>query len=199
MEVELIKADSLEALYEAAGVCRNSSDKQRALEHSIKAGHESILEHCSVTYKITGISRACSHQLVRHRIASFSQQSQRHTRIDGHDWYVVPDSVKDYASWHTTMQVCLTMYHTLLDLGIPAEDARYVLPNACVTDLVMTMNLRSLLNFFNERICTRAQWEIRELATEMHRLIKHIYPVVFKYYNFPNCKECKEKCKNGVY
>ena len=194
MNIELVKYDSLEGLYESARVCRNSDNATRALEHSIKSGHESILEQASVTFKIMNISRSCSHQLVRHRLASYAQQSQRHTKLTGHDWYVRPISFQDLGWYDACMQTYMNMYNEAIANGVKLEDARYLLPNACHTELVMTINLRSLINFFEHRICSRAQMEIRELALLMYHKIRHLYPIVFKYYKFPACKNCKEPC-----
>ena len=194
MEVTLIKHDSMYAMYKAAGVCRNSANTTSALEQSIQLGHDSIIEHCSITYAIKGISRACSHQLVRHRIVSYAQQSQRHVVIDDAlEWFVCPTSI-NYEDFKEHMNSVINFYNKLIDRGIEPEDARYVLPNACKTDLVMTINLRSLLNLFNHRICNRAQWEICNLANTMYKLLKPYYPVVFKYNTYPNCFHCLNKC-----
>ncbi len=191
MEVKLIKHDDYFVCKEAAGVCRKTANKQSALIHSIKAGHLSILEHCYLTFDIKGISRACSHQLVRHRIASYAQQSQRHTIIEGDDWYITPPNVENF---DTIMKICKNNYDALLSAGVKAEDARYVLPNACKTELIMTINLRSLINFFEHRMCTRAQWEIRNLAQNMYNLTIEKYYFIKDYFMFPNCKNCKEPC-----
>ena len=194
MNVELIKADSTDSLYVAAQVCRSTDNASTALKHSIEAGHESLLEHVSVTYKITGISRACSHQLVRHRIASYSQQSQRHVIVNAEEvWFVKPDNVEE-EMFNDIMDYLIDNYMFMIESGVPEEDARYVLPNACKTDLVMTINLRSLINLFKHRICNRTQKEFRELATVMYLKIKHLYPIIFNQYTFPACDECKEPC-----
>ncbi len=197
MKVTLIQSDPMTSMYEAAGVCRDSANATTALEHSIRDGHDSILEQASVTYKIEEISRCCSHQLVRHRIASYAQQSQRHITLTyDKDWFVRPPSVP-IAAFNTCMDYLVDNYRYLIEEGVSEEDARYVLPNACKTNLVMNINLRSLINFFEHRICSRAQWEIQTLAIEMHKLIKHLYPVVFKYHSFPACLKCSEPCKGG--
>lgn len=162
------------------------------LRKVIQSGHTSVLEHASFTFAIEGISRACSHQLVRHRMASYSQQSQRYVKMDGFE-YVTPESIKnhektwdetgktDMEKWFTNAMESLSeFYQHMVSDGIPEEDARYILPNACNTNLVMTMNARSLLNFFAHRCCVRSQWEIRELANEMLRLVKEVAPVIFE-------------------
>lgn len=140
-----------------------------------RSGHHSVLEHASFTFKISDISRACSHQLVRHRMASYSQRSQRYCDEDGFG-YVTPPSI-ELSSYHDSIENALDEYvHLKNSMGRPAEDARYVLPNACVTAIYVTMNLRSLINFMRERLCNRAQWEIREAAKEMRKLVVDVMP-----------------------
>jgi len=199
MKISIVKADTLDVMYEAAGVCRNSANASKALEHSIKAGHDSILEHASVTFKISGISRATSHQLVRHRIASYAQQSQRHTKLEfaSAQWFIRPPTIEQ-EEYEEHMREVILYYLRLLAAGVEPEDARYIIPNACKTELVMTINLRSLINLFEHRICSRTQWEFRDLAIEMYKSVKSFYPVVFKYHKFPNCFHCFEKCLNPV-
>lgn len=159
-----------------------AGDKARELvEKLLSLGHESPLEHVSFTYGIEGVSRALSHQLVRHRLASYSQQSQRYIKFNDFSFVTPPNiahSTAASAKYNATMEQLRQTYAELLAL-VPAEDARYVLPNACTTKLVMTMNARSLYNFFNLRCCTRAQWEIRDLAFAMLRLAKEQAPAVF--------------------
>ena len=171
-------------------------DVMKSLKGAIDSGHESVLEHWSATFAIEGISRACSHQLVRHRMASYSQQSQRYVRMDGFE-YVMPESftttvTDDY--WNTEsgdnstlaseefeslMDVIGELYERMIRAGIPEEDARYILPNACCTNIVVSMNARELLHFFRLRCCHRAQWEIRELADKMLDLVKDVAPIIF--------------------
>ncbi|NLN84272.1 MAG: FAD-dependent thymidylate synthase, partial [Firmicutes bacterium] len=130
-------------------------------------GHESPIEHVSFTFAIEGVSRALSHQLVRHRIASFSQQSQRYVKEDAFDYIIPPSIAQDAeakAAFVSLMEQIQSTYNQLSSKGIPSEDARYVLPNACETKIVVTMNARSLYNFLTVRLCTRAQWEIRKMA-----------------------------------
>ncbi len=161
-----------------------SSDEQTSLLNKIlKLGHFSVLEHASFTFGIEGISRACSHQLVRHRIASFSQQSQRYVSSEQGFPAVTPPSIAEkpelQAAFETFLAEAGQVYARLLDAGIPAEDARFVLPNAAETKLVMTMNARELHHFFQLRCCRRAQWEIRAMAKEMLRLARQAAPVIF--------------------
>lgn len=152
---------------EAAAVCYDSEPDLKIVKGCIRSGHQSVLEHCSFTFKVEGISRACSHQLVRHRIASYSQQSQRYVTYDDLEWatYGVPtDTVDELESYCDS---ALLNYKRLIDKGIKAEDAREVLPNATPTIVYVTFNLRALMHFCNERMCTRAQKEIREVASLM--------------------------------
>jgi thymidylate synthase (FAD) len=171
-------------------------------------GHHSPLEHCTFTFAVEGISRACSHQLVRHRIASYSQQSQRYVKLDKFD-YIIPTAIENNefakdiflnameqdqkayngiveelmneyiaSSGYTLASIPKNEYNKLEKLAI--EDARYVFPNACETKIVFTMNVRTLMNFFTHRCCDRAQWEIRDLANEMLIQVKEIAPTLFK-------------------
>lgn len=148
--------------------------------------HESPLEHSVMTFHIT-CSRACSHQLVRHRIASYSQQSQRYVKMDDLPVIVPPSFSGAELAFRVAMRNAEEDYKFLLDNGIPAEDARYLLPNAVATQLVVTMNFRSLLHFFAERTCNRAQWEIRDIANQMLTICKQVCPVVFENVG-PHCK-----------
>lgn len=146
-------------------------------------GHESPLEHVTFTFGIEGISRACSHQLVRHRIASYSQKSQRYVN----EWdfgYVTPPAIQDNPQllehYNYMMFQINEFYKDLKAAGLEPEDARFVLPNATKTSLIATMNIRTLLNFFKLRDCNRAQWEIRELSREMMKICKEVAPLLFK-------------------
>jgi thymidylate synthase (FAD) len=149
----------------------------------VSEGHGSVIEHAHATFDISGISRACSHQLVRHRIASYSQESQRYVDMSDPD-YVVPkmiiNSDEDLALFEETIGECLAGYRVLRKSGIRKEDARFLLPNAIATTLVVTMNFRSLRHFFKVRCQKDAQWEIRELALEMLRQIYPHAPGTFK-------------------
>lgn len=157
-------------------------DPAKMLRHVIGMGHHSVIEHAVFTFSVEGVSRALTHQLVRHRIASFSQQSQRYVRLS-EPTYVVPETVKRDPEamkvYEETMDGIWNSYSKLIGMGIPAEDARYVLPNGCTTNITITMNARELLHFFSMRCCNRAQWEIREMADEMLRLCKEVSPVIF--------------------
>lgn len=144
-------------------------------------GHLSPFEHVSFQFSIDGVSRALSHQLVRHRIASYSQRSQRYVKEAGFE-YVTPPSIRRnpeaLARFEKMMQTLQEEYQELLTV-VPAEDARYILPNACTTSLMATFNARSMLNFFEHRTCMRAQWEIRQLAEKMLQLVQEVAPNLF--------------------
>ncbi|MEN6429233.1 MAG: FAD-dependent thymidylate synthase [Coriobacteriales bacterium] len=156
---------------------------RRVLKTVITSGHLSALEHASYTFAVEGVSRAMTHQLVRHRLASYNQQSQRYVRYDSPPTFVEPESVAADAEAHAIFEratsEAFTSYRSLVDRGIPAEDARYVLPNAMETKIVITMNVRELLHFFELRCCKRAQWEIRELALRMLELVEPTAPYIF--------------------
>ena len=156
---------------------------KRVLRTVITSGHTSTLEHASYTFAIDGVSRALTHQLVRHRLASYNQQSQRYVTYSDEPTFVVPPSVAaDPAVRKVFDEACASAfesYRALLDAGVPAEDARYLLPNAMETKIVVTMNVRELMHFFELRCCKRAQWEIRELALEMLRLAEETAPYLF--------------------
>ncbi len=149
----------------------------------MRSGHFSTLEHASYTFAVDGVSRALTHQLVRHRLASFNQQSQRYVRFGADLEVVKPETILESdeanAVFDGVVEATKAAYAELLDLGIPAEDARYVLPNAAETKIVVTMNVRELLHFFEVRCCNRAQWEIRELAHRMLELVRPTAPFVF--------------------
>ena len=155
----------------------------KLLQKILQLGHLSVLEHASFTFGVEGISRACSHQLVRHRVASFSQQSQRYVSHDQPFAAVTPESISAQPDlserFAAHMQRTHALYRDLMDAGVPAEDARFVLPNAASTKLVMTMNVRELHHFFALRCCRRAQWEIRAMAKEMLRLARQVSPLLF--------------------
>ena len=169
MKVTLIQAtpSPIETIAQIASICYDSDpkDPMKLVKHLYKGGHHSVFEHIYFTFKIEGISRACSHQLVRHRHCSFTQRSQRYCSEDGFV-YVKPASIHD-ASMDVAMGRALGHYIGCQSNGVPNEDARYILPNACATSLYMSCNLRELIHLANERLCTRAQWEIRDLVKAM--------------------------------
>lgn len=167
-------------------------------------GHESPLEHVTFTFGIEGISRACSHQLVRHRIASYSQKSQRYVDENGFS-YVIPKTIIDAGMegiYSSLMFQIEDIYKDLKAAGVPKEDARMVLPNACETSIIVTMNVRTLLNFFKHRVCNRAQWEIQELAIKMLVICKNISPKLFQKAGascmYGSCSEGSMSCGEPI-
>jgi thymidylate synthase (FAD) len=196
------------------------------VQRVIESGHTSVLEHAVYTFSIEGISRACSHQLVRHRIASYSQQSQRYVRYpesqyhedeeyqnweDIEELFVVPPSIAESEYLPAYLHSCansLSYYQDLVEELVDSgssreeaqEDARYLLPNAAKTNITVTMNARELLSFFRLRMCKRAQWEIRELATKMLHICKGMEYVLFATAGADcmhgACQEGKHSCGN---
>ncbi|NTW29362.1 MAG: FAD-dependent thymidylate synthase [Coriobacteriia bacterium] len=169
----------------AAELLENMSDDavRRVLKTIIASGHTSALEHASYTFAIDGVSRALTHQLVRHRIASFNQQSQRYVSYAEKPVFVVPPSVagdpEALSRFEAATSSAFSAYRELIDSGVAPEDARYLLPNAMETKIVVTMNIRELLHFLTLRCCKRAQWEIRELALAMLELAEPTAPYIF--------------------
>ena len=170
----------------------------------MSSGHVSTLEHASYTFAIDGVSRVLTHQLVRHRLASFNQQSQRYVKFKDGFPFVTPPTIAENAeagaAFRALMDAAADAYQQLLDAGIPAEDARFVLPNAAETKIVTTMNVRELLHFFELRCCHRAQWEIQELACRMLELVRPTAPFIFMDAGAPcvhgACPEGKMTCGN---
>lgn len=203
MKVELISYSNLgeKVCGIASKTCVSESiptvddDVTKSLKAAMASGHSAVLEHWSATFAISGVSRALSHQLVRHRIASFSQQSQRYVNMDNFE-YVTPQTILDVKdsfdmgdecpsneplyAWDWIMREINGLYRALIDKGVPEEDARYILPNACCTNIVVSMNARELRHFFRLRCCTRAQWEIREMANLMLSEVKKVAPTIFE-------------------
>ena len=168
------------------------------------SGHFSTLEHASYTFAVDGVSRALTHQLVRHRIASFNQQSQRYVRFADGVATVKPESVaaSEEASsvFDQAIAAAVEAYGKLLDAGVPAEDARYLLPNAAETKIVITMTVRELQHLSTLRCCNRAQWEIRDMAHRMLELARPTAPFIFLDAGAPcvggTCPEGKMTCGN---
>ena len=236
MKVELIahtpEPEKLAAT--AAKLCYSSSDIgtlrdgltedkiESFIDMLVSIGHESVMEHVSFTFGIEGISRACSHQLVRHRIASYSQKSQRYVNENGFEFITPPEievCPEAKAEFDRLMNEITAGYDRIADIltekhkaeftaqgmdekkaassarKLANEDARFVLPNACETKIVVTMNVRSLFNFFRHRCCNRAQWEIRAVANEMLRLCLETAPHIFAHAG-PSCV-AEGKCPEG--
>jgi thymidylate synthase (FAD) len=176
-------------------------DSEKVLSRIVGMGHHSVIEHAVFTFSVEGVSRALTHQLVRHRMASFSQQSQRYVSLT-EPTYVTPHTIEGDPEaekrFEETMDSIWKAYRDLEEMGIPAEDARYLLPNGCTTNITITMNARELLHFFSLRCCNRAQWEIREMADRMLELCMEVSPVIFKDAGPPcvrgPCPEGKLSC-----
>lgn len=194
-------------------------DTSKALRSAISSGHESVLEHFTMTFSIEGVSRALLAQLSRHRLMSLSVQSQRYVNM-GEFEYVTPASMddrvivesydffanrdvyttirKEYADIMEYLRKC---YKRMVDAGIPEEDARYILPNACCTNIILTVNARELRLIAENRMCARAQEEIRQLVTEMVRQAKEVAPTLFADAG-PKCLKthvCHERNGCGKY
>jgi len=202
MKVTLLShtLDGVNLCGQAAAVCTASSNPEKSLRAALSSGHESVLEHVSFTFRIEGLSRAALAQLTRHRLASFDVESQRYVKLEDVRM-VMPDSIARSAFLQEA-EVCLTssmdLYKRMLAAGIAPEDARYVTPQAVVTNLVMTANARELRHFFRLRCCNRAQWEIRGVADAMLAICKKVVPELF-YGAGPSCVSCgcMEACPCG--
>lgn len=201
-EPEKLCGSAAAVAYSSEGLEENynkpEENSRKILNFCVNSGHHSITEHAVFTFDVQGISRACSHQLVRHRLASYTQQSQRYVKFDELD-YVMPPEVENSdqkEKFGEIMKNLANSYKELLDSGIPAEDARYLFPNAAKTNIVVTMNARELIHFFRLRCCNRAQWEIHELADSMLKEAKKAAPTLFKN-SGPNC--VKGPCTEGKF
>jgi thymidylate synthase (FAD) len=158
--------------------------KERLIKQVIESGHTSTLEHASFTFSIEGVSRVTEIHLIRHRIASYSIQSGRYVKR-GDAAYAIPPKIKAldkkvYEKYLKHLDNCQELYNELIDLGIPAEDARFCQPQSVQVKIVMTMNARELLHFFSIRCCARAQWEIQAIGKQMLNLVKEVAPNIFK-------------------
>ena len=197
MNVELLyhTPDPERAVATAARLCyapvgaaelMETLDEERiasVLSTILTSGHLSTLEHASYTFAIDGVSRAMTHQLVRHRLASYNQQSQRYVAFSEEPSYVMPESVAEAGAaekFDRAVRDVWAAYRELVDAGVPKEDARYLLPNAAESKIVVTMNMRELLHFFSLRCCNRAQWEIRAVACRMLELVRPTAPLIFR-------------------
>lgn len=172
MKVTIISATEkpVEVISLAAGICYGKDDvSEKRIAHCFNNGHMSVFEHAHVTFRIEGISRACMAQLTRHRMVSFCVESQRYNKYDlsGDEWYVTPSVFEDNEHYPEYMAALGGCYMECLEGGVKAEDARYLLPEATKTNLIMTCNLRELFHIFDMRLAKAAQWEIRNLATLM--------------------------------
>ena len=195
--------------YSKATICDlkeriEAKDQDLFIEKLLDMGHESVFEHACFTFGVEGVSRVLLAQLTRHRLASFSVQSQRYVSYENGFGYILPPQIERLGpeaveAFHSQMEQMQTWYNTWQEkLGRNGEgtneDARFVLPNACETRFLMTMNVRELRHFFSLRMCNRAQWEIRAMATEMHRLCLETAPALFADAG-PAC--LRGKCPEG--
>ena len=183
-------------------------EKERFIRKIVKSGHESPLEHVSMTFAVRGISRSCSLQLVRHRIASYSQQSQRYVGMKDFG-YVTPSTIGEDKELRNlfveAMEDIQKKYNRIVEAleakGITGEsarqDARFILPEASETKIVITMNARELLHFFSQRCCARAQWEIRRMANRMLDIARKALPSIFGEEAGPKCERLKY-CPEGA-
>jgi thymidylate synthase (FAD) len=187
-EPEKLAATAARVCYSSQGareiLATIKDDKvKKRINDCVEKGHHSILEHATFSFSIEGISRVTSHQLVRHRLASYSQQSQRYVQFSGRDNYVIPGRIKEneriHQKYEEMMRAVLDFYEDMISEGIPGEDARYIIPSAICTSLVVSMNARELLHFFSLRCCKKAQWEIRRLAYLMLRCVSKVAPLIF--------------------
>lgn len=170
--------EPVHAANDAAALCYGKEDySPKRVKRCIGMGHDSIAEHVYVSFLVQEVSRSCTHQLVRHRLASYNQKSQRYCKmkLEMCDWFVVPQTVKDAGHEEDFVNMaedCLDLYCAMMKDGVPAEDARYILPEGTHTEIIVTMNARELFHFFELRMDKAAQWEIRELAETMYSLLE---------------------------
>lgn len=211
MKVTLVRVtqDAKMAMAEAGSNCYDSEARAGIVDHCYKSGHHSIMEFADFHFHIEEVSRALTHQLVRHRLASFAQRSQRYCKEDGFG-YVTPQSIKNkrfkidlssvgintanyQMSYDEMIYIIQEFYNAMVQAGIPTEDSRYVLPNSCDTVIDVKINFRALMNFMNERLCTRAQWEIRKLAWLMKEAVEKYDPQLAKFL-IPKCEKHAPNC-----
>lgn len=197
----------IDKMYVAARNCYSEKDctellanaYDKTLDQKIKliskvldSGHFSIAEHVSITFSVDGISRACSHQLVRHRLCTYSQKSQRYCSYEGKMFeYITPKTIKESkykAEYDQLMENIQNIYDKLVEVGIKPEDARYILPNAACTNIVVTTNLRNIIHVMGLRCCSRAQWEVRQMFKQLAEKLKAQLPFMSKYFG-PNCQQ----------
>lgn len=198
MKITLLNSAKNEKLVElSAAICVDKLDNptKKGMITALDSGHLSILEHLPLTFLVEDVSRALTHQLVRHRMASYTQLSQRYAKVEtDEEWYIEPETVKSSLNilnkYRNLMDDIANLYNEMCSKGIPNEDARMILPNACFTSIIVSMNARAFLEAATLRTCNRAQWEIRQMFKLMRDSIKDVYPHVWEKC-FPNCtKKC---------
>lgn len=190
MNVELIgHTDMPEGMITRAAIGTRGNEKYldadeetKLLKKLARMGHWSVFEHATFTFKLDGISRVTQQQLTRHRMASYSVESQRHVKMDVED-VVLPKTIAGnrdaFEAWKVGVQAAFETYYALIATGIPLEDARYILPEATTSTIILTMNARELYHFFSLRMAPGAQWEIRKLANSMYTLLNVTFPAIF--------------------
>lgn len=199
MKVELLSytTNPVGAIEAAASTCYDSEPTQgKIMNHCYKSGHHSVLEFADFTFKISGVSRALTHQLVRHRLASYAQRSQRYCDEAGFEFVIPPSIEKNpeaLIAYVDLMNKIEDVYKLLRQMGVAPEDARFTLPNACCTEICVKMNLRTFINFCNERLCSCAQWEIRKLAKLMVEAVLAVAPEL-KHLLVPKCERNAPYC-----
>ncbi len=180
MDIELIQVTGTEGILEGMKTSRRRNTIDNVSEKVFNWGHWSVLEHSSITVKISNISRACTHQLVRHRVGnSYTQESQRYfDPLTDPDWYVIPPRIKRnkelLEKYRSSREEEANEYRYYRENGIPKEDARFCLPNACKTIVTWTFNMSSLIWFLEMRMAKAAQWEIRILAEKIYKLVMNL-------------------------
>ena len=195
--------DPVRTVGRAGGICWDREEKENYggfVKRLIRAGHESVIEHASFTFRVEGVSRVLTHQWVRHRLFSYSQRSQRYVKEREPEYIMPPleylkgvSAGEAKALFQRAMEDAWELYNELLKLGVKGEDARFVLPNACETKIVVTANARELRHFFRLRMDRHAQWEIRQLACRMYDLVMEVAPPLFE-----DLRELRNSCKNGM-
>lgn len=192
--LEQATPNPVEFIAKIASICYDSNPKNamELVKKLYKSGHHSVFEHVYFTFKIEGISRACANQITRHRLCSFTQRSQRYCD-EGEFSYVTPKALEEPQAYEIFMRRVKSEYSIMRQEGIPAEDARMVLPNACCTSLYASMNLRELMHVCNLRLCKRAQWEIREVAKAMASLVDE----KLQFLLVPTCQAPHLRCVLG--
>lgn len=202
--VDLISApeNALKVIYTACRTCYSADypiniwenlieqeNMLKLVKKVLESGHHSTIEHCQFVFSISGVSRACTHQLVRHRHMSFCQKSQRYVTEKGQFEYIVPPTIKDpelLDEYNQFMSKISDFYAKMIEKGIPAEDARFILPNAATSSMIASLNLRELIHLANLRLCTNAQHEIRKVVRKMCDLAVKKDPWLSEYL-VPKC------------
>jgi len=220
MDITLINwtTNEIDTVYSAAKLCTNKLDywenivesikisdkiKKKLIQIIVESGHHSVLEHINLTFGISGISRASGRQLLRSRIASFTEKSQRYVEMDD-ICFIKPESIsrnsKTNLAFDKLMADIQNMYDEMIELGIPKEDARFILPNATPTDMVITLNFRELMHICSGRLCTKAQWEIRGVVEAMKEEVEKCLGKFWSDMLVPKCVslgKCNEKKSCG--